>query len=89
MAGLWCGAAGPEPWPCSRRVAVRLSVRSGRAMAGSASMGAAWVGPLRTGTSGLGDTAASFPRGRRTGPGGELRLPGWVLTFTGRSRMAE
>lgn len=38
-------------------------------------MGAAWVGPLRTGTSGLGDTAAFNPRGRRSGPGGEQRLP--------------
>jgi hypothetical protein len=42
-------------------------------------MSAAWVGPLRTGTSGLGDTIASIPAGGGQGPGGELRLPVHVL----------
>ncbi len=66
MAGLLCGGtATVRPAarsPCSRRVAVRPSVRSGPSRGGSASMvlrgSARWAG-----TSGLGDTAASFPAG--------------------------
>ena len=42
-------------------------------------MSPAWVGPLRTGTSGLGESAAFNPRGWRTGPGGVCRLPDCVL----------
>lgn len=47
---------------CGRAPARALSPGAGA----SASMKGAWVGPLRTGPSGLGDTAAFNPRGRRT-----------------------
>lgn len=61
------GERAPGVWPCAYACACPVRRVSG-------SMKLAWVGPLFR-ISGLGDTAVSFPRGRRFGPGG-ARPPG-------------
>ncbi|GGV96643.1 hypothetical protein GCM10015535_66480 [Streptomyces gelaticus] len=67
------GAARGAPYVllvCGRAPGRALS--SGRS--GSVSMGAAWVGPLHR-TQWAGGHCRLIPRRRRTGPGGERRLP--------------
>ncbi len=57
----------PHMAPCARPCALHTARTSGF-------IGGAWVGPLRV-TQWAGGDRRPHPRGRRTGPGGERRLP--------------